>query len=77
MSGFLVAETLSRANSPVKIIFLTAYADRSYAERAFDIGVKGYLLKGKMLTELPEAIREVLAGGVYRSPLVALKSTGS
>jgi len=68
MSGFRVAEELSGKNSPVKVIFLTAYADRSYVERAFEIGVKGYLLKGKMWTELPEAIREVLAGGVYRSP---------
>jgi len=75
MSGFRVAEELSGKNSPVKVIFLTAYADRSYVERAFEIGVKGYLLKGKMWTELPEAIREVLAGGVYRSPLVGLKRT--
>ena len=77
MSGFLVAEALSGANSPVKVIFLTAYADHSYVERAFEIGAKGYLLKGKMWTELPEAIREVLAGGVYRSPLIGLKSTGA
>ena len=77
MSGFRVAERLSGATSPVKVIFLTAYADRSYVERAFEIGVKGYLLKGKMWTELPEAIREVLAGGVYRSPLLDVKSTRS
>jgi len=70
MSGFTVAERLL-ANSPVKIIFLTAYCDRTYVERAFEIGAKGYLLKGTMWTELPMAIREVLAGGVYRSPLVA------
>jgi len=77
ISGFQVAEELSGANSAVRVIFLTAHADRSYVERAFEIGVKGYLLKGKMWTELPEAIREVLAGGVYRSPLIGLKSTSS
>ena len=71
MSGFAVAEKLIQANSPVKVIFVTAYADRSYVERAFEIGVKGYLLKGRMWTELPLAIQEVLAGGVYRSPLLA------
>ena len=53
---------------------MTAYADRSYVERAFEIGAKAYLLKGKMLTELPEAIREVLAGGLYRSPLLGLRT---
>lgn len=70
MSGFAVAERLFRANSPVKVIFLTAYADRSYVERAFEIGAKGYLLKGKMWTELPAAIEEVLAGAVYQPPPV-------
>lgn len=71
MSGFAVAEKLFRTNSPVKVIFVTAYADRAYVERAFEIGAKGYLLKGKMWTELPEAIRAVLAGGLYTSPLVS------
>jgi CheY-like chemotaxis protein len=38
MSGFVVAEKLVQANSSVKVIFVTAYADRSYVERAFEIG---------------------------------------
>ena len=75
MSGFAVAEKLFRTNSPVKVIFVTAYADRSYVERAFEIGAEGYILKGNMWTELPAAMREVLAGGLYRSPLVGLKTT--
>ncbi len=77
MSGFRVAEKLFETNSPVNVIFLTAYADRTYVKRAFEIGVKGYLLKGKMWTELPEAVREVMAGRVYESPLVGLKNTRS
>ncbi len=70
MSGFRVAEELFETNSPVKVIFVTAHSERAYVERAFELGVKGYLLKGKMWTELPKAINEVLAGGVYQSPLV-------
>ena len=69
MSGFALAEKLSSANSPVRIIFVTAHSDRTYVERAFEIGAKGYVLKGSMRTELPTAIREIMAGGVYRSPL--------
>ena len=68
MSGFAVAESLSRVNSPVRIIFVTAHHDRTYVDRAFEIGAKGYLLKGTIRTELPVAIRDVMAGGVYRSP---------
>ncbi len=75
MSGFRVAEELFREKSAVKVIFLTAYADRFYVERAFELGAKAYLLKGKMWTELPEAVREVLAGGVYRSSLVSLETS--
>ena len=77
ISGFAVAEKLLLANSTVKVVFLTAYADRSYAERAFEMGAKGYLLKGKMWTELPAAIREVLAGGVYQSSVIAERSRRS
>lgn len=65
ISGFTVAEKLFRANSPVRVIFMTAYADSSYMERAFAIGARGYLLKGKMWLELPGAIRAVMAGRVY------------
>jgi DNA-binding NarL/FixJ family response regulator len=68
LGGFMVAEKLSRANSAVKVIFVTAYTDKTYVERAFEIGAKGYVLKGALQTELLAAIREVTNGGVYRSP---------
>jgi DNA-binding NarL/FixJ family response regulator len=70
MNGFAVAERLQCANSPVGIIFITAYRDTNYATRAFEIGAKGYILKGNIWTELPAAIRAVAGGGCYRSPLL-------
>jgi DNA-binding NarL/FixJ family response regulator len=69
-SGFAVAERLSREHSAVKVIFITAYPDRTYAERAFEIGAKAYLLKTSLHTELPAAIRAVMNGGRYESPLI-------
>lgn len=71
LSGFLVAEKLFRDGAPVHVIFVTAHRDRAYAERAFEVGAKGYVLKGAMWTELPDAIRAIAAGGKYRSPLIA------
>lgn len=71
ISGFAVAEQLRLAKSQVNIIFLTAHRDREYANRAFEIGAKGYILKGSMWTELPRAIHVVSGGGFYRSPLVS------
>jgi DNA-binding NarL/FixJ family response regulator len=70
MNGFAVAEQLRLAKSQVNVIFLTAHRDREYANRAFEIGAKGYILKGSMWTELPHAIHVVVGGGCYRSPLV-------
>lgn len=70
MNGFVVAEKLLDSNSPVNIIFVTAHRDRAYIDRAFEIGAKGYLLKGTLWTELPLAIREVANGGIYRSPML-------
>ena len=70
MSGFAVAERLNAGNSPVKIIFISAHGDRSYIDRAFQLGAKGYILKGRMWTDLPAAIREVSSGGAYPSPLI-------
>jgi DNA-binding NarL/FixJ family response regulator len=65
--GFQVAEELARTGSPVKIVFVTNYHDAAYIARAFEIGAKGYVLKGAAHLELPAAIREVAAGGIYRS----------
>src|SRR4051794_38504201 len=56
MSGFAVAEQLRIVKSQVYVIFLTAHRDKEYANRAFEIGAKGYILKGSMWTELPQAI---------------------
>jgi len=67
-SGFAVAEQLKE--TPVHVIFITAYPDRAYADRAFDLGAKAYLLKTSLHTELPAAIRAVMNGACYRSPLI-------
>jgi two-component system response regulator DesR len=69
LNGFAVAEKLQRSQPDVKVIFVTAHSDRDYVERAFEIGVKGYVLKRAMGAELPAAIRQVFAGSRYRSPL--------
>ena len=71
MSGFAVLEQLASANAPVSVILVTAHADRTYVERAFEVGAKGYVLKGRMWTDLPAAVREVTMGGMYKSPLLA------
>lgn len=70
LGGFRIAEKLRQDGSTVKVIFVTAYRDKDYVDRAFEVGARGYVLKGSMETELPEAIRRVSGGGLYRSPLL-------
>lgn len=70
MSGFAVAERIADTNKEVKIIFLTAHSERAYVDRAFSIGAQGYVLKGMIWSELPNAIRAVSAGEQYRPPLL-------
>src|SRR5947209_416258 len=48
LSGFDVAAKLDGMKAGVRVIFVTAHADRIYVERAFQIGAKGYVLKGTM-----------------------------
>jgi two-component system, NarL family, response regulator NreC len=68
MGGFAAAESLTRTAPGVFVVFVTAYTDPAYVERAFAIGAKGYVLKGALQAELPAAVRAVVAGGRYLSP---------
>lgn len=74
MSGIAVLEQVVRMDAPVKVILVTAHGDRSYVQRAFEAGAKGYVLKGRIWTDLPAAIREVMRGRTYKSPLLDKRS---
>ncbi len=73
-NGFAVAEKLRATHPQVKVLFVTAHAEPAYVKRAFRIGAKGYLMKGSIRVELLKAIREVLAGGQYTSPMLQEKA---
>ena len=67
LSGIAVARELVKSNTKVKIIFVTTHADPTYAEEAFRLGAHGYVVKEALPVELPQAIRAVLEGHVFRS----------
>lgn len=67
MGGMAAARRLKRGEHGPKVIFVTGHSDEDYVAEAFRIGAEGYVLKDRMATELVDAIREVLAGGTYRS----------
>jgi len=55
----------------VKLIFLTMNHDADLAAEAFRRGASGYLVKTCAASELVVAVREVLRGKSYLSPMIA------
>ena len=55
----------------VKLVYLTMNHDADLAAEAFRRGASGYLLKTCAATELAIAVREVLRGKSYLSPMIA------
>jgi DNA-binding NarL/FixJ family response regulator len=53
---------------------ITQCDEMLYAERALKAGARGYIMKNRPPSEIPKAIRTVLAGEYYFSPRVAAQA---
>ena len=71
LNGIEAARQLKKMGCSAKIIFLTMHPDAVYGRRAFEAGASGYVLKHSAPSELVHAIRQVLKGRVYVTPLIA------
>jgi DNA-binding NarL/FixJ family response regulator len=71
LNGLDAADQLKALHPDIKIIFLTQNREPRYAVEAFRRNASGYLLKDSAASELTSAIREVLQGRSYVSPLIA------
>lgn len=70
MSGLEAATRLKVSGAKAKVIFLTVYEDPDMVEAAFSAGALGYVLKGRIATDLVPAMREVLQDRIFVSPSV-------
>ncbi len=77
LNGLEAVRQLKKSGSRAKVIFLTMHADGSFAAEALRAGASGYLLKHSASEELVRAIREVLKGRSYVSPLIASDAIGN
>lgn len=68
LNGIEAAGRIRRLSADARILMLSMHADRVYVEESLRLGASGYVLKQGAATELMEAIRTVLAGGMYLSP---------
>ncbi|MHC4396396.1 MAG: response regulator [Planctomycetota bacterium] len=71
LNGIEAIEQLKKAGSNAKVVFLTMHHDVMYASRAFEAGASGFVLKHSAPDELLTAIREVLKGRTYVTPMIA------
>ena len=71
LNGIDAAEQVKRSLSSVKIVFLTAVSDVEAAAEAFRRGASAYVLKQSGADEFVTAVRNVMRGESYLSPLIA------
>lgn len=77
MNGLNAGERLKQLMPTVKLIYLTMNQDPDLAGEAFRLGASGYLLKNSAASELLSALREVVRGGFYVTPLMTKDMVGS
>jgi DNA-binding NarL/FixJ family response regulator len=65
-----VLRELAKLGVPSRLIVLTMHSDAQLAAEAFRLGAAGYVLKNSAGEELLTAIREVLNGRTYITPLI-------
>jgi DNA-binding NarL/FixJ family response regulator len=70
MSGIEATRRIVEEDPEAKIILLTMHNDRRIAEEGISAGAKGYVSKLAADRELGPAVREVIQGRIYISPLV-------
>jgi DNA-binding NarL/FixJ family response regulator len=70
LNGLEAGKRIKSLIRTVKIVYLTMNNDLGIAAEAFRLGASGYLLKTSAASELAGAIREVLKGKLYVSPLI-------
>jgi DNA-binding NarL/FixJ family response regulator len=71
LNGLDAGQQAKELMPSIKVIFLTMNHDADLAAEAFRRGATGYLVKTCAASELAIAVREVLRGKSYLSPMIA------
>ena len=77
LNGLEAGRRIKQSQRDVKLVFLTMNEDSDLAAEAFRAGASGYLLKRSAASELTAAIREVMQGRSYVTPLMTQGLVGS
>ncbi|HEX4542399.1 MAG TPA: response regulator transcription factor [Candidatus Acidoferrum sp.] len=71
LNGIDAARELARSCPKTKTILLTQHEEEQYIHEALEVGVKGYVLKSQVASDLIHALQQVSRGGIYLSPGVS------
>lgn len=77
LDGLDVARRLRADGIQTQIIFLTVHDDPDYLREALGVGAMGYVVKHRLVSDLPQAIQDALAGRRYVSATPNVKLIGS
>jgi DNA-binding NarL/FixJ family response regulator len=76
LNGIDAARRLRSAGCRAKIVFLTVHCDPEYVEACFAAGARAYVIKSGLVSDLPLALKEVLAGRSFVSPSISRGRVG-
>jgi len=77
LNGLEAGRQIKRTMPATKLVFVTMNEDTDLAADAFRAGASGYLLKQSATSELMAAIRQVMEGRSYVTPLITEGLVGS
>jgi DNA-binding NarL/FixJ family response regulator len=70
INGLAAAKVIHKTVPSARSIVLSVHSDQAYVSEAFRAGVRGYVSKRAAAAELLTAIKQVLEGRTYVTPLV-------
>ena len=70
LNGFEVLKKISQSKLPVMTVMLTMHNDEAMFSKAFELGVRGYVLKDSASTDIVNCLHAVTQGQVYTSAAV-------
>ena len=70
-SGLDVAAELKKRGATTRLIALSMHDEEKIFDKAMDVGFRGFILKDGAVTDIVDAIRAVLSGKHYISPVLS------
>ena len=71
LGGLETLERIRAEHKNTKVVLLSVHADPPFIQSAVALGVDGYVLKNGPAKDIVTAVREVMNGGSFFSPVVA------